>query len=145
MIDLHFYLTAHGAERVWLERSLELLDKEDHSEIHRSLESLESALKRPSPREKIVVLEVAHRHDLEKIAPLEVLLKDAFVIILLPDRDPDTVNRAFRLRPRFISYIDKMNHEMIEVLIKVFLSKRRKNRELDNKHAVLGEVRRRGS
>ncbi len=136
-MDIHFYLAAEGAARSWLEKSLDLLGEDDHSEVHRSIAGLEQGLRRSIGTDKIVVLEPASPKNLVELASLKSLLGSTWVIVILPDRDPETVARALTLRPRFISYIDQTNDDLIAVLGKMISSKRKAYKELKGRQANL--------
>ena len=124
-MELHVYLTGGKKERHWFEKSFELLGVDDHSEVHRSPAGLKRALSRPSSEEKIVILEASTHADLVKISELHHLLETASLIVLLPDRNPETVALGLSLRPRFLSYADKAGEDVLAVLERVVTNARR--------------------
>lgn len=70
-------------------------------------EELKSRLEQPETQTTVVLLLINNRDELEQILLLEERLGKYQIVLMLPDRDPETLSLAYKLRPRFISYHDK--------------------------------------
>ena len=62
--------------------------------------------------------------ELEKILTLQDLLSDIRIILILPDRTPNTISKAHKLAPRFLTYLDSDFGEIKAVLHKMLKSLR---------------------
>jgi hypothetical protein len=69
--------------------------------------------------QRIFLLLASNRKDLSAVQSIRSLLSDAPVIVVLPDRDTDTITQGHRLRPRFLTYIDSDFVELAGVLVKM--------------------------
>ncbi|NVM57217.1 MAG: hypothetical protein HWN51_03755 [Desulfobacterales bacterium] len=70
----------------------------------------------------IAVLLAASREELSDILSIRDLLTDIRVILVLPDRDDDTIAKGHTLRPRFFTYADSDFVEIAAVLSKMLAS-----------------------
>jgi hypothetical protein len=70
------------------------------------LMGLELQLRQPNMDSKIVILFPESAKDLEGLSTISQWLMDLPLIIVLPDRQKDTIALAHRLRPRFVTDID---------------------------------------
>lgn len=75
-------------------------------EVYRSIETLSRRLRQRAYDLPIVVLHATRREDLSDILSIRDLLRDVRIILLLPDRDEETLAQGHILRPRFVSYAD---------------------------------------
>ncbi len=82
---------------------LKKLASEKKIEIYQSIEELTHSLKRLFDHNTIVILRARDREELLNIASLNDLLQGLRVILLIPNRDKETIAIAHRLRPRFLS------------------------------------------
>jgi hypothetical protein len=73
-------------------------------EIYRTFKELSQRLRKPSVR--VAVLFAMNRGDLMQILSLGDLMVDVKSILVLADRDRDTMSKAHRLRPRYITWAD---------------------------------------
>ena len=110
--------TEEAGER--LERMVEVLIPEEKREVYRTIHSLSSRLRRPKDCDlTIAVLLAAGRKDLADILSIHDLLCDVRIILILPDREEDTVAWGHSLQPRFLSYIDSDFTDVAAVLYKM--------------------------
>lgn len=65
------------------------------------------------------VLIAPTRKDLERILQLQRVLDGMPLLMILPDREPDTISKAHRFRPRFLTYVDDDLSEIIGVVKKI--------------------------
>jgi hypothetical protein len=60
-----------------------------------------------------------NREDLENIVAIQNLLFDSRIVLILPDREEDTMALGYILRPRFVSYRDSSFKDVGAVLNKM--------------------------
>lgn len=82
--------------------------------------SLERCLRRSGDDLTLAVLLTASHEELQEILGLRPLLNDIPLILILPDRDKDTVAQGHILAPRFLTDIQNNFHEIYDVLNKMF-------------------------
>lgn len=112
---------ATGPEKyaVRLRGIIESLVPKDNWEIFRTVETLSFRLRRPGYRPAIAVFLASSRKDLADILSIHDLLCDIRTILILPDREDDTVALGHALYPRFLSYIDSDFKDVAAVLEKM--------------------------
>jgi hypothetical protein len=87
-----------------------------------TLTDLTRRLRQPQNNVGIALLTAKTKQDLEDLVALRELLADIRVILILPDRDHDTISKAHALYPRFLTYIDRDFDEVKAVLSKMLFS-----------------------
>ena len=106
-IRLLLYTPASEGVGEQLRRMIEKLVPKNNVEIYRSVESLSLRLRQPADDLPIAaVLLAARRGDLTELLSIRALLRDIRIILVLPDRDEDTIAKGHTFRPRFVSYTD---------------------------------------
>ncbi len=118
-MDLIFYSTMVNGVGARLQSVIEAIVPQDRIEIHRTIDSLSPRLRRPANDVSIGLFLAAGREDLTKILSIRGLLSDVRTILILPDREEDTIARGHSFRPRFISYIDSDFTDVAAVLSKM--------------------------
>jgi len=98
---------------------LRRLVPEEKLEIYRSIEELVHGLYRLNSYNTILLLQAKDREELSRIVSLRDLLQGLRVILLIPDREGDTISLAHRLRPRFLSNSEKDFSDTFSVLQKM--------------------------
>ena len=68
---------------------------------------------------EIVLLTARTKKELKELIGLREFLSDIRVILILPDRDHETISDAHALYPRFITYIDGDYSDLKAVLTKM--------------------------
>jgi len=91
-------------------------------EICSTIDSLSRRLKMPENDQMIAVLLLASRKDLFEMLSICDLLREIRIIIILPDRDEDTIANGHKLHPRFLSYIDNDFMDVAAVLGKMLVT-----------------------
>jgi len=81
--------------------------------------SLVGELGRPAYDQRTAVLLAATRKDFNDILKIPDLLNDIHIILIIPDRDKQTIAQAHALRPRFLSYTDSDFQNVAAVLEKM--------------------------
>ncbi len=103
-----------------LRRMIEKLVSKNNVETYQSVESLSLRLRQPANNGPIAaVLLAAKRGDLTELLSIRDLLRDIRIILVLPDRDEDTIAKGHTLRPRFVSYSDSNFTDVCSVLGKM--------------------------
>ena len=102
-----------------LHRMVENLNLECGLEIYRTIESLSHRLCRPEKKLTAAVLLTTSKQELLDILSIKDLLFNMRIILVLPDREEDTVTKGHSLRPRFLTYIDSDFGDIAAVLSKM--------------------------
>lgn len=118
-MNLLFYAPVADATGNRLQRVVEALVLPEEIEICRTMAGLLAALRRPTHDLIIAVLLAATNEDLTGFLALRPLLSNVRVILILPDRDNETVARAHFMRPRFLAYADSDFIDVAAVLHKM--------------------------
>ncbi|MHB9098464.1 MAG: hypothetical protein ACYC5X_11665 [Syntrophales bacterium] len=105
-MNVIFFLSVTNEQGERLERVVELFFSRRSIEKCRNLESLGKKLHEPYNYKDVVLLSPASKEELSSLLSLQDLLSDMRVILVLPDRDDETVAMGHRLRPRMVSYSD---------------------------------------
>jgi hypothetical protein len=71
-----------------------------------SLEELLNTLRWPRSDKDVVLVLAPSKADLEQMCCLRQLFSDVRMLLILPDRQPDTITNAHSLFPRFLTYAD---------------------------------------
>jgi hypothetical protein len=99
--------------------TVEAVSPSAHVEIFSTISDLSKRLHKPGLNFPIIVLMVVNREDLENIVAIQNLLFDSRIILILPDKEDDTMALGHTLRPRFVSYRDNSFREVGAVLDKM--------------------------
>jgi hypothetical protein len=75
-------------------------------EMFGSLGDLSRRLRKPHFNIKVMVFFAVSRADLQGFLGLSEFLGDKKLILVLPDRDAETIAQAHKLKPRFITWLD---------------------------------------
>jgi len=103
-----------GCEKV--RRIVEILVAADSFEIYRSITEFEKFVRHDLTFGYLIILHASLAEHLEHFASLRDLLIGHKVILILPDRQRDTVIIGHTLRPRFLTYDDSDFLDMASVL-----------------------------
>lgn len=71
-----------------------------------ALEDVEADLRRPSHLDRLLVLMPKDRHELDVLVALSHLMRDARLILVLPEDEHGMNAQSHLLRPRFVTYTD---------------------------------------
>lgn len=80
---------------------------------------LTERLRRPVGGLTPIVILTTNRKEFEKILSIRDLLRDLKIIIIIPNRKPETLSDAHKLYPRYISSIDEKFDNTVAVVIKM--------------------------
>ena len=118
-MNLILYTKKTDASPAKLRVMLESLVSRDEIEIFHCTENLRNRLLRTSYQDGIVVLVAEKREELSELLPILHLFRKVRIILVLPDRKPETIRVGYQLEPRFLSFIDKGFTEVQAVLKKM--------------------------
>lgn len=88
-------------------------------EIYRSIENLFNRLCSPFQESSIIVLFILDNRTFDKLLPMKDLLNKNKLILVLPNHNPKTLNKAHQFKPRFISYTDMDSKYISDVIDKM--------------------------
>jgi len=106
------------------------LDGNHKGEFYLTIDDLAGRLRRPKGDHSIAVLLAAGRKDLEELLAIQDLLDRTRIILILPDRNKDTINKGHTLFPRFLTYVDGNFDWVTAVLEKMLANNNGENRNL---------------
>lgn len=89
-------------------------------EIYRDLSELTLGLRSPGSGQVIAVLMASERDELKDFFPLQGLLVNMPLILVVPGRDEETIQWAHQMMPRFLSQKDSDFVNLSKVLEKMF-------------------------
>ncbi len=75
-------------------------------EFFQTIDHLSHKLRQPSGVQTITVLLAGTQKELSDILSIKDLLHDVRIILILPDRDKDTISKGHTLYPRFLADMD---------------------------------------
>lgn len=88
-------------------------------EVYRSLAALAERFRRILEQPAITVLVVRDRDELERLLTMRTAFRDTKTVLVLPDRQAETVSRGHCLEPRFMTYLDQNPAEVVAVLARM--------------------------
>ncbi len=98
--------------------------KATEAQVCNSVRELSNFLCRPLNKISVVILLINSDDELIQFISMNKLFDNIKVILILPDRNPQTLALALKFKTSFISYLDNDLQDVISVLEKIF-SKRR--------------------
>lgn len=102
-----------------LQRAVEEATSEGRVEISISIQGLLKGVRQLSYGEGVAVLLVSSREDLDDVLSIKEQLRDVRIILILPDKEDETVSRGHTLYPRYLSYVDSGFEDVKAVLRKM--------------------------
>ena len=118
-MNLLLYATETGGIGKRIQRVIEGLVPEENTEIYRTIGSLSNRLQQPRCELAIAVLLASSIQDLLDLLSVSDLFDDLRVILLLPNREKDTIAKGHIFRPRFLTYADGDLMDVAAVLSKM--------------------------
>ncbi len=83
------------------------------------VKDVEPHLRKPAYMEKLLVLMPRDRRELDDLIAISDLMRDAKLILVLPEDDPVINEQSHLMRPRFVSYIDCDPSRLIMVIDRI--------------------------
>jgi hypothetical protein len=118
-LNLILYTKKTAPSGAQLRLVFESLVSKDAMELFHSIEGLRNRLLRTNYNDGIVVLIADSREELSELLPILHLFRKVRIILVLPDRKPETIKIGYQLEPRFLSFIDQGLTEVKAVLKKM--------------------------
>jgi len=115
---LLYFSDSETAGRKLLEAVYKRIPPEE-TEVHRDMKSLSDRFRRPRGELRVAVILCSSREELSQIVSLGPLISDLRILLLLPDRERETIARGHTLYPRFLSFVDESFEEVGAVLGKM--------------------------
>ena len=88
-------------------------------ELLGTIQSLSRRLREPKDDKDIGILVAASRDELRELVSVSDLLEDLRIVLVLPDREEETIAKGHTLKPRFLSYADSNFIDVAAVLSKM--------------------------
>jgi hypothetical protein len=118
-MSIVLYSNESGKLAQRLQKIIKELKPEDRMECFQHMDLLIERLRKPRGDMSIAVLLSANRSDLLEILTIKDLFDDIRTILILPDRDDETIARGHRLHPRFMTFVDSDFDDVAAVLRKM--------------------------
>lgn len=91
-------------------------------DIFRSINNVAQKLKEPWEKKPIVVILIYKKDELLDFVSIREQLHSVRLILILPDAEKGMISLAHRLRPNYLTYIDRDIQELKSVLQKMLTS-----------------------
>ena len=118
-MNVFFYLPITSEIDARIQGAVEMAKSMAKTEVFRSIENLSKRLHKPADGFTIAVLVAGSKKELLDIVSIRHLLSDIPVILVLPDRQDETIAAGHKLYPRFLTYVDSKLTEVGAVLEKM--------------------------
>ena len=82
------------------------LSPEYQREFFQTIDTLSQKLRQPQGYQSIAVLLASTQEELTDILTIRNLLDDVRIILIVPDRNKETISKGHTLYPRFLTYVD---------------------------------------
>ena len=105
-MGLLFYAASKKGSGKRIEHIIEGLVPQKDIEIYSTIERFSQRLRRFRGDLYLMVVLTTTADELREVFLIRDLLFDIPLILILPDREPDTISKGHKLRPRFITYAD---------------------------------------
>ena len=116
---LIFYEKAIDGIAEQLKGMMKPLIGEDRIKVYHTISILSKRLAQPIDGRVFMVLVAADRNDLLDIYAIRELFGIIRTIIILPDREDESVRMGYQLQPRFLTYMNEELSEVYSVLRKM--------------------------
>jgi len=114
-----FYEKKRGGLARQIEEMLISHTAKNSTEVYHTIKKLSQRLTRPVDYRYVVLLIAADRADLLNILSLQKLLCDIRLVIILPDREDESIRLGYKLKPNFLTYVNGDVSEVHGVLRKL--------------------------
>ena len=92
---------------------------EINSKVHNSIESLSEVLRQPLNKVSVVVLIISKVDELIHFNSMKMLFDNLRVILILPNRNKETLGFSLKFKTSFISFIDRDLQDVTSVLAQI--------------------------
>ncbi len=101
-----FYYDAKNEAARGLLKDIQIKFNGHQVEIVPTIKALWERFHQPRTERSILILVPQNRPQLEELTQMGELINDHPILLVLPDRDLQTVSTGHKLYPRFVSYLD---------------------------------------
>lgn len=119
MRDLIFYNSGQNNFTSGLLDQIGALVPSPNVILCKDIQQLRAALLKPAYNLLAAILAVSGRQELLDLVAISKFLRTARVILILPDREMETVSQGHELRPRFLTWSASAPSEVMAVLHKL--------------------------
>ena len=105
-VHIVFYSTTDGEAEKKLMKLVSALVPEKDLESVDSLGRLKNILRRPCIEQTVAILIASTGKELQELRELSELLSFVRLIIIAPDENKETIDLAYKLHPRYLSFYD---------------------------------------
>jgi hypothetical protein len=119
-MQLLFYSKEDGQNKKRLEAAVRKVIPESKIELFKRVDDLRERLRKPIEPDSIAVLSASNRQELQQMQLLCELLREIYVIVVIPDRKDSTIRLAHLLLPRFLSQQESDFADLKIVLNKMY-------------------------
>ena len=133
-MDLVFYSPVSGSPEERLQRVIESVIPAWGGAVCRTIDDLSERLLQPTNDLAIALLLAEKRGDIEELLSVSSLFRNTRIILVVPDRDKETIAAAHLLRPRLLTYSDSDFDDVFTVMTKIIA-------DYHNPTGMGGEVR----
>jgi hypothetical protein len=121
-MQLLFYSSGDDQNKKRLEAAVHEVIPESKIELFERLDDFRERLRRPIEPDSIAVLSSSNREELQQMQLLRGLLREIYVIVVIPDRKDSTIRLAHLLLPRFLSQKESDFTDLKIVLNKMYIN-----------------------
>lgn len=107
------YLPAENSQEERFRSLLEIAVPEKKLEIYRTFEELSRGLRETGSGVKVAILFAVNQVEITQILSLGDVLADVKIILILADEDKETMMKAHRLRPRYVTWMD---YDLVDIV-----------------------------
>jgi hypothetical protein len=122
-LDLIYYSGHKGGPSKRLLKVIEVIFSWRNSKYYSTIPELANSLRKESNTSTIVLLHASSDEDLLQLLELRELLLDKKIILILSDREHNTISMGHVLRPRLMSFQDSDFFEVAAVLTRMASSR----------------------
>jgi hypothetical protein len=119
-MQLLFYSNEDDQNNKRLEAAVHKVIPENKIEIFKRLDDFRERLRRPIEPDSIAVLLASNRVELQLMQLFRGLLREIYVVLVIPDRKKNTIELAHLLLPRFLSQKNDNFIDLSKVLNKMY-------------------------
>ncbi|HOC59623.1 MAG TPA: hypothetical protein PKN70_06725 [Smithellaceae bacterium] len=118
-MNVFFLSDMKSDTRKRLQRTLEYMLPRKNIKYLRSVQDLEAQLRKSSTKTPLTVILYVSRPKLSHLSSIKDLLEDARLILILQNKNAETIALGHALRPRFVTFDDGDFLDIASVLMKM--------------------------
>jgi hypothetical protein len=121
-MQLLFYSSKDDQNGKRLEAAVNKAIPKSQIELFKKLDDFGKRLRTPIEPDSIAVLSASNREELQQMQLLRGLLTEMYVVLVIPDRNKNTIELAHLFLPRFLSQKNDSFLDLSKVLNKMYLN-----------------------